>query len=154
MISAKKTIQKRIRTAWLFLSAGVLIFLIGAILELSSKNAPFNFRIITGLGTLFLAAGIAMLVKYRQASKDEATAKRLIIEAGDERAQMIRAQAGHRAFWAAMIITYVMLMWVSFSSNGSLPILSQDLLWYVLSFAVLLPFGIYVAGIITGEKNH
>lgn len=154
MKSAKQTIQKRISLAWILLILGIVIFLTGILLEISVENKPFNLRIISGLGIVFLAAGAGMLVKYRQASKDETAARRLMIEAGDERVQMIRSKAGHRAFWTSMLITYLILLWVSFSSNGSLPVLTQDMLWYALSLAVLIPFGVYVSAIITGEKNQ
>ncbi|OJX37913.1 MAG: hypothetical protein BGO78_07655 [Chloroflexi bacterium 44-23] len=154
MDSATKIVQKRMKIGWSLLVIGLLVILTGILAEIFIQNQPFNLRSITGLGFVFIASGAGMLAKYRRAIKDETTARRMLVAAGDERTVIIRSRAGHSAFWVAMVITYALLQYVSFASNGSLPGLSEDQLWYILSGAVVIPFGVYVVGIMVGERKQ
>lgn len=147
-------IRKRYFTGWVLLLTGVLVFIFGILKELSIQSRPFNPRVITGFGFVLIFAGVGVLIRYKSALKDEKTAKRILIDTTDERTVLIRSKAGHRAFWVAMIIIYALLQYVSFASNRSVPALNEDLLWYILSAAVVIPFGVYVAGIMVGERKH
>lgn len=154
MRNSHNIIRKRYVTGWVLFVLGLLVFTIGILTELSNSTQPFNVRIITGFGFVFIFGGIGILTRYRAALRDEKAAKRIMINAADERTVMIRSKAGHLAFWVSMIITYIMLQYVSLTSNGSLPGLSEDALWYILSAAVVIPFSVYVTGILIAERKE
>lgn len=154
MKNPNNLIRKRYITGWILMVIGLLVLIIGILAELGVQSRPFNLRIITGFGFVLIFGGVGTVIRYRTALKDERAAKRILIDAADERTVMIRSKAGHRAFWVAMVITYALLLYVSFASSGSLPGLSEDLLWYILSATVVIPFGVYVAGILIGEREQ
>lgn len=144
--------NRQIRTGWTLLGGGLLLGIIGVFLPFAVDNLPFNSRTITGLGILLIGLGTAHLVRYNAARKDPKMAGRLMIEEKDERLQMIRARAGNRAYWVSAVMIYIGLMWASFSSNGSLPAISPDPLWYFLAAVVILPFGVYVVSLYNDMK--
>jgi ABC-type uncharacterized transport system permease subunit len=146
--------NRQIRTGWTVLGAGLLLGIIGVFLPFVVDNLPFNSRIITGLGILLIGLGMAQLMRYNAASKDRKLAGRLINEEKDERLQMIRARAGNRAYWVSAVMIYIGLMWASFGSNGSLPAISPDSLWYFLAAVVILPFGVYVVSLYNDKRNR
>jgi glycopeptide antibiotics resistance protein len=146
-------VQKRLRFGWLTLGIGVLVSALGIESQLRITNRPYDFRIIVGLGILLIGIGIAAIVRYSSAAKDEAAAKRAAIEANDERTVFIRAKAGSRAYWVSTALVYLGLMWVSFASNGQLPRMNDDILWYFLAFTAVVPFGVYLYSIVRDENN-
>ncbi len=145
-------LQNRIRLGWGLLIGGVVIFAAGLALQLLF-SVPFNARIISGLGIFIFGLGIAQIVRYRAARGDRKAAARIVNEERDERMQLIRGRAGNRAFWVSLAMTYIALMWLSFSSSGSLPAPTPDGLWYYLAAAVVIPFLVYVASIVY-DQNH
>jgi hypothetical protein len=153
MDNRKKWISSRVRLGWMFLAAGAIIGAVGVISELQYALLPYNFRIITGFGILLAGIGIGYLVRYGAALKDEQSARRLSAEEQDERTVLIRTRAGNRAYWVSTAFIYVGLMWVSFAANGSLPALTGNALWYFLAAAVLIPFGVYITGILIDQRN-
>ena len=44
-------------------------------------------------------------------------------------------------------------MWVSFAGNGSLPMLSDDALWFALAAVVVIPFGVYAVSLAYDQQN-
>jgi len=140
--------------ARIFLGTGLVVLISGVLLELLKVNQSFDPRTITGAGILFLGIGAANLVRYRSAAKNPAAASRVFNEERDERTVTIRTRAGNRAFWVSIAMTYTVLMWESMSSNGSLPKLSSDGLWFFLAAAVVLPFAVYIASIMYDQKNY
>ena len=148
-----KWISTRIRMGWIFLAAGAFVSVVGIFFELQYAYLPYNFRIITGLGILLAGIGVGYLVRYRAALKDEQSARRLRVEEWDERTVLIRARAGNRAYWISTALIYIGLMWASFASNGDLPALSGDALWYFLAAGVVIPFGVYIASILVDQRN-
>ena len=153
MKNSKQWIEKRIRTGWIILIAGILVSASGLLSELKISGQPFDFRIVTGLGILLIGIGIGILVRYGSAARDESAAKRITNEEHDERTLFIRAKAGNRAYWVSTAMVYAGLMWVSFASNGKLPKINEDALWYFLALAIILPFGIYLYNVIHEEKS-
>jgi hypothetical protein len=152
MDNRKKWIHNRVRMGWILLALGVLGIAAGSFMELRSY-LPYNLRIITGLGILLAGIGVGYLVRYKAALKDEQSIRQLAVEERDERTVQIRARAGSRAYWVSAVLVYIALMWVSFASNGSLPELSGDTLWYFLAASVVIPFGVYVASILIDQRN-
>jgi len=153
MKNSKKWVGKRIITGWIILIAGILVSASGLLSELKITGQPFDFRIVTGIGILLIGIGIGILVRYGSAIRDETSAKRITNEEHDERTLFIRAKAGNRAFWVSTALVYAGLMWVSFASNGKLPKMNEDALWYFLAITFILPFGIYLYNIIREEKS-
>ena len=153
MKNSKKWIEKRLRVGWLALILGVLVCTYGAVSELVIVGRPFDFRFITGLGIMLIGVGIGIVVRYKVAAKDDVSAKRIANEEHDERNILIRAKAGNRAYWVSTVLIYTGLMWVSFVSNGTLPPINKDILWYFLAFATVLPFVVYLFNIIHEEKS-
>ncbi len=146
-------IAGRVRLGWLFLGGGALVGLAGVWLELQAAG-PSNFRLLTGLGILLLGIGVGYLVRYRAALKDSAAARRLVAEERDERSELIRARAGNRAYWVSAGLVYLGLLWASFAANGRLPALDGDVLWAFLAACALLPFGVYLASVLSDERNR
>ena len=140
--------------ARIFLGTGLVVLISGVVLELLKAGLGFDPRIITGLGILLLGIGAANFVRYHAASKNPAAASREFNEERDERMVIIRTRAGNRAFWISIAMTYAILMWESMASNGSLPKLSSDRLWFFLAAAVVLPFVVYIASIVNDQKNY
>ena len=146
-------ILSKIRLGWIFLAVGVVIALVGVLFEMVYSHMVYNYRLVTGLGILFMGIGIGYLVRYRSALKDEKSARRLSIEERDERTVMIRARAGNRAYWVSAVLIYIGLMWASFAANSDLPDLAGNTLWFFLAGCVLIPFGVYVASLLIDERS-
>ena len=153
MASRTNWIMSKIRLGWIFLAVGVVIALVGVLFEMVYAEMVYNYRIITGLGILFIGIGIGYVVRYRSALKDEQSARRLSVEERDERTVLIRVRAGNRAYWVSAALIYIGLMWASFAANGDLPDLAGDTLWFFLAGCVLIPFGVYVASLLVDERN-
>jgi hypothetical protein len=147
----KSWITSKIRTSWISLAAGLVLFAAG--IALNGQTLPFDPRIISAGGILLAGIGAALWVRYGALMRDPVAAQRANVEERDERSRSIRAQAGNRAFWVAIVLVYAGLMWVSFASNGQVPALSADGLWFFLAGCVVVPLGVYVTGILLGEKN-
>ncbi len=148
-----KWVNSQVSKGWLFLVTGLLVVGVGIILERQAAALTFNPRIVTGLGILLLGISLAYLVRYFSARRDPQAAARVASEERDERNLLLRARAGNRAYWSSAVLTYALLMWVSFASNGSLPALSMDALWYALAGMVVLPFGVYAASLWYDQKH-
>jgi len=153
MDSRTNWILSKFRLGWIFLAVGVVIALVGVLFETRFSDLAYNYRIITGLGILFIGIGIGYVVRYRSALKDEQSARRLSVEERDERTVMMRARAGNRAYWVSAALIYIGLMWASFAANGDLPDLAGNTLWFFLAGCVLIPFGVYVASLLVDERN-
>ena len=154
MNNSTKWLHRKIRTGWVLLVIGLLIAVVGMLLTILVGNLPFNERIVTGLGIVLIGLGIGRLVPYNLAKKDQQSARRIIAEAQDERTQLLQAKAGNRAYKFSAILGILGLMWVSFVLNGSLPQLSDEMLWYFLAALVILPFSVYIGSMIYDEQHH
>jgi len=146
-------INNKICIGKIFVIFGVLFSIAGIIAERTIAETIFNLKIITGVGITLLGIGITYLVTYRLESNDPIKIKRLAAEMQDERTVNIKARAGNRAYWVSTVLIYSLLMWLSFSANGSLPRLSDDVLWFVLAGCVLIPFIVYISRIVF-EQNR
>jgi hypothetical protein len=124
MDNRTKWIKTRISIGWMLLAVGALIAVAGIIAELQLAEQPYNFRIVTALGILFIGMGIGNLIRYGAALRDEKSARRLMVEEADERTVLIRTRAGNRAYWASAAFIYIGLMWASFANRGDLPALA------------------------------
>ena len=150
------------RTNWIYrqrqigvgmLVGGVALGLYGIALQLWIGTEPFNTRIVSGLGILLIGIGIAYLIRYRVARQVTPAAAWMFNEEHDERNRTLLACAGNRAFWVSLALAYAGLMWVSSSSNGSLPVLSQDALWYYLATLVVVPFGVFAISLLVEQRR-
>lgn len=145
-------ITRQVRLGRILLALGALLAIAGIILPRLAGELGFNTRVITGLGILLLGIGTSYLVRYGAALRDPKTARQMTAER-DERMQFIRAKAGNRAFWVETALAYALLMWVSQASNGSLPALNDDALWFALAAVVIVPFAVY-AGSLAYDQSH
>jgi len=153
MDNRTKWIKTRINIGWMLLAVGVLVGVAGVITELQTANQPYNFRIVTALGILFIGMGIGNLIRYGAALRNEKSARRLIVEEADERTVLIRTRAGNRAYWVSSVFIYIGLMWASFAANGDLPALAGNVLWFFLAAGVLVPFGVYLVSFMIDTRN-
>lgn len=78
----------------------------------------------------------------------------MLIQASDERFRLIRARAGSRAFWVSIIMTYIVLLWVSLAGSGNIPALSDNTLTFLLVATVIVPIMVYIAGLIYEQVNY
>lgn len=150
MTDSSKWVAAKVRLGYILLGAGIGAFAVGAALERWGGDLPFDARILSGLGIFLLGVGAARLVVYRMMRGDRQAAKRQMVEERDERSVMLRNQAGNRAFWVSLALGYVGLMWSSFASNGQLPVLEGDVLWFFLVALVVIPFVVYLATYLLG----
>ncbi len=148
-----KWLNQKIRTGWFFIGLGILFILVGVYFEINYSYIPYNVSIITGLGILWAGIGIGLIVRYMVGKKGDESAKRLMVEELDERNQLIRYRAGYRGFWVAIILVYIILMWLSMAANGSLPPIGKELLWYLQVACVVIPFGVYLTSVLIDQKN-
>ena len=144
-------LQNRVRIGWGLLILGVTLFAAGLILQFLFAVA-FNARIVSGLGILFAGLGLAQIIRYRSVQSNPQAVSRLVNEERDERNLQIQTRAGYRAFWVSIIMTYIVLMWLSFAINGSLPIPTLDGLWFYLAAAVVVPFSVYIGSIVYDQN--
>lgn len=152
MSNQQAYIQNRVRLGWGLVIAGGVLFAAGLVLQMLF-SVPFNARIVSGLGIFLAGVGAAQIMRYRAARADQLAAARLVNEERDERTRLIRAQAGMRAFWVSLGLTYIALMWLSLASSGSLPLPTLDELWYFLAAAVVVPVVVFIAGIAIGQNR-
>jgi len=153
MNNQTKWLNQKIRTGWFFIGLGILFILVGVYFEINYSYIPYNVSIITGLGILWLGIGIGLVVRYMAGKKGDQSAKRLMVEELDERNQLIRYRAGYRGFWVAIILVYIILMWLSMAANGSLPPIGKELLWYLQVLCVVIPFGVYLTSVLIDQKK-
>jgi ABC-type uncharacterized transport system permease subunit len=153
MNNQTKWLNHKIRTGWFFIGLGILFILVGVYFEINYSYIPYNVSIITGLGILWLGIGIGLVVRYMAGKKGDQSAKRLMVEELDERNQLIRYRAGYRGFWVAIILVYIILMWLSMAANGSLPPIGKELLWYLQVLCVVIPFGVYLTSVLIDQKK-
>lgn len=153
MSKEKIWVNKKIRLGWFFVILGILFSLVGIAFELFLSYIPYNISIITGLGILWFGIGIGIIVKYYAAKRDSVSVKRLMVEEHDERNVIIKYRAGYRAFWVSIVLVYILLLWLSLSSNGSLPPIGKDLLWYIQAACVVLPFLVYIISFLSDQKR-
>jgi hypothetical protein len=153
MNDQKKWLGNRIRIGWFFVGLGILFILVGVYFEINYSYIPYNVSIITGLGILWAGIGIGLIVRYRSVLKNNQSAKRLLNEELDERNQFIRYRAGYRGFWVAIILVYVILMWLSMAANGSLPPIGKEMLWYLQVGCVVIPFAVYLTSVLIDQKK-
>ncbi len=147
-------VSSKVRFGWILLVVGLVILIAGILIEIRLGSETFNYRIITGVGIAVTAAAIASLIRYKALVKNEQEARRVRAAVLDERVVLIRRKAGNRGFFVSMVMTYAGLMWASFASNGGLPELGGDTLWYFLAACVVIPFMVYVISVVVENQNQ
>jgi peptidoglycan/LPS O-acetylase OafA/YrhL len=146
-------IANRVRLGWGLIVLGVALLVASGVLGALNAGDGWNYSIIGGLGILAAGLGIGLVVRYRPALRDEASARRIAVEERDERSVQIRTRAGNRAWIVSAVLVWIALMWVSFASNGGVPALADDLLWWYLVAAFLVPFAVYAGSITIDERR-
>lgn len=146
-------VKRQLTYAIVFLIIGVLALSIGVAIEISNKDIGANARLITASGILFSGISLSSWLRYFAGRKDNGAAARLINDETDERLVLMRARAGKRGFWSSISLTYLLLLWESFSSNGQLPALSDDARWYWLACAVVVPLIVYISSILYDQAH-
>lgn len=146
-------LRLRARLGWLLLAGG-LVLLVGSLVAARAiPNEPFNFRIVGGLGILIAGLGLAFAVRYGAALRDDAAARRVMVEERDERSVLIRQRAASRAYWTSAVLVFGGLMWSSFAANGQLPQLEGDGLWNYLAGATIVPLAVYLGSVVLDERT-
>lgn len=153
MENRNQWVKSKVRTGWILLAIGLVVIVAGIIAERQFTSSPYNLRILTGVGIVFAGLGIANLVRYAVLLRDGQSARRIKADEQDERNTLIRLRAGNRAYLVSAALIYAGLMWASFASNGDLPDLSGDVLWFFLAACVVLPFGMYAVSMIQDQKR-
>lgn len=153
MKNENKWMKNQYRAGMGFLIAGIFTAAAGALLRMWISTDVFNLRIITGVGILLLGIGFSFLFRYWSARREPAMGMRMANEAADERNRLLRARAGNRAYWVSTAMAYGGLMWSSFAASGSLPPMTDDAVWFLLAAVVMVPFGVYAAGL-AWEQNR
>ena len=152
MTERKRWLQARARIGWLLLAGGLALLAGSIIAAQANPNIDFNFRIVGGLGIAVGGVGLAFLVRYGMALRDDATARRIVAEERDERGVTIRQRAGSRAYWTSAALVFGGLMWSSFAANGQLSAIEGDGLWNFLAAATIIPLVVYVGSVLVDER--
>lgn len=139
--------------ARIFLAVGLLIALAGITMEVFKVVPGYDPRLITSAGILLLGISFSNWLRVYLARKDPEAAIRTINTEFDERLTLIRSRGGNRSFWVSISLTYSLLMWESISSNGSLPLLSDNARWFWLAAAVVIPMITYITSILYDESH-
>ena len=145
-------LKNRERIGWGLLIVGIVLFAAGLVMQFRFA-VPFNARIISGLGIFFASLGLSQVLRYWSVRRNGQAAARLVNEERDERNRQIRAQAGDRAFRISQIMIFTGLMWISFASNGSLPVVTLDGQWFFLAAVFVVSFSVYIASIVIDQNN-
>lgn len=153
MTDPSKWAAAKMRMGVILLATGVVLLAVGVALERWGGDLPFDARILGGLGIFLLGLGGARLYVYRLMRGDRLAVKRQMVEEHDERVVMLRNKAGNRAYWVSLALGYVGLMWSSFASNGQLPLLEGDVLWFFLVALVVIPFIVYLVTYVRGVNR-
>jgi hypothetical protein len=146
-------IANRVRLGWGLIVAGVALLVAGGILGALNAGSGWNYGVVGGLGILAAGFGVGQVLRYRPALRDEAAARRIAAEERDERSVQIRTRAGNRAWIVSAVFVWIALMWVSYASNGNVPALAGDLLWWYLVAAFGVPFAVYAGSIMLDERS-
>lgn len=152
MCERRRWLRIRARIGWLLLAGGLALLGGSVIAGHANPGSGFDVRVVGGLGIAVGGIGLAFVVRYGMALRDEAAAHQVIVEERDERQVLIRQRAASRAYWTSATLVYAGLMWSSFAANGQLPALEGDGLWNFLAAAVLLPFAVYLGSIVVEER--
>lgn len=153
----KQTSLGKSKLVWglVLVAAGLILVVAGLLLPLlvPIDTLSFNPRLIPAAGVVLLGVGIANLVQYASIRLDPQAARQMLIDTRDERSRQIRARAGNRAFWVCVPMTYIVLLWVSLSTSGNIPALSDDALTFLLVANVIAPMIVYAVGLLY-EQFH
>ena len=152
MSTYEALLSRRRRAGWVLGALGAVSCAVGATLQAMRPELAFDPRLVTGLGILLVGLGVASLLRGGRPHSPSDATRRLGVEELDERNVAIRRLAGNRAFFVSAALTYLLLIWVSFSSNGQLPTLSADGLWYALAAAFAIPLGVYLVSMVHSQR--
>jgi hypothetical protein len=98
--------------------------------------------------------GVASLAQYAFIRVNPKAGQQMMIDERDERMQLIRARAGHRAYWLSSSLAFFVLIWAAFAGDVGLPRLTGDSLWLSLLIVVVVPFIVYVGSVAYEQRNH
>ncbi len=146
-------IQGRVRLGWLLVAVGAVVLVVATVLDVMDLVPGWDFRVLGGLGILVLGLGLGLVTRYRPALRDDAAARRFVVEERDERSVQIRTRAGNRAWIVSAVFVWMGLMWVSLAGSGNLPVLEGDLLWWFLAAAFVVPFVVYAGSLTVDERR-
>ena len=146
-------IRGRVRLGWVLLAVGVAVVVAATVLDVADLVPGWDFRVVGGLGILGIGLGLSLVIRYRPALRDEAAARRVVVEERDERTVQIRTRAGNRAWIVSAVITWIGLMWASLAGSDNVPTLAGDLLWWFLAAAFSVPFLVYAGSLTLDERR-
>lgn len=126
-------------------ASGLLLLAISLVIQFSIDQPPFRPQLIGGIGIYVLVWGISMWVQANKYLRTPQEGQRYLNENMDERATLIRAKAAEKGFWLMTIMVTVLLFWNSFASNGLLPAMSDNGVWYGLAATLIIPFIVFIS---------
>lgn len=140
-----------IRIGWGLLLFGVVLVVVGVVYRQVMPDAALLGRLVMTFGIFFGGWGLLSLNKNILAFRDPKAARRLAIEAQDERSLSIRHRAGYEGFVFAMVASAVGLLVYS--------VLTQDQkgfdgLWWYLAFMVVGPGIFYVIRLLRIHQKY
>ncbi len=151
----KQTSLEKSKLFWglALIGAGLMMVAAGLLLPRLVDTLSFNPRLIPAAGVVLIGVGFVQMSQYATIRLDPQAARQMLIQGSDERFRLIRARAGNRAFWVSIVMTYIVLLWVSLATSGNIPALSEDALTFLLVAAVITPMIVYIVGFIYEQLN-
>lgn len=139
-----------VRFGWALLLIGVVLVVAGLIFRQLLNDAGPLGRLVMTFGIFLGGWGLVSLNKNLLTFRDPRAARRLAIEAQDERSLSIRNKAGYESFVFALVISAVGLLIYSVLSQDQK---GFDLLWWYLAFLVVGPGVFYVVRLISFHQK-
>jgi hypothetical protein len=132
---------------------GVVVAVVGIILPGLVNGSVLSVGLVPGISIILFVIGIVSLAQYAFIRANPTAGQQMMIQERDERLQLIRARAGHRAYWISSSLAFFVLIWTAFAGDVGLPTLSGNTLWFSMVAVVVVPFIVYVGNIAYEQNN-
>jgi hypothetical protein len=125
---------------WAGVVGGILLFLAGLGLRLYLPGSIADTRLLEGLGILLIGWGVIPLVQTIKSLINPLSARRERLAESDERATILRNQAGFDAFLFAIVANSILLVVYSAFTRGQT---GFDPIWLGLVVLVVSPIIVF-----------
>ena len=133
---------------------GLVVAIAGFFLPSLGSSIVLPDGLVIGISIMLFVLGIAGLAQYAYVRMNPKAGHRMMIDEQDERTKLVHARAGQRAYWISSSLAFLVLIWVSFAGDVGLPTLSGSALYFSMVAVVVVPFIVYIAGIVYEQSNQ
>lgn len=154
MMNQKTEINRRIQKGWGLLALSLVVLVFAFFVKATPLAVYLTGRQVAALALVLAGVAVGQLIKYTLGSRDPQVIKKMLVNEKDERMNLIRAQAGYRAFQiglgaAVLSLLYFSLQGAALAAAGLL----NDTLWYVLVGQVLVTFAVFIIELVRSSNR-